>query len=92
MYGQLKNYQSAIDNYEKAKSIDSVYFIDYNLSYSIDLAGKGEFEKALDAVNVFLSIPNLNETSIKAGSFQKKMLCFCNGDYAKNHPQANYKF
>ncbi len=91
MYGQLKNYQSAIDNYEKAKSIDSVYFIDYNLSYSIDLAGKGEFEKALDAVNVFLSIPNLNETSIRAGSFRKRCYAFAI-DYAKNHPQANYKF
>src|SRR5450631_549012 len=34
MYGEIKNYQRAIDNYEKAKNIDSVYFIDYTLSYS----------------------------------------------------------
>jgi len=40
MYSEIKNYQSAIDNYEKAKNIDSVYFIDYTLSYSINLAGK----------------------------------------------------
>src|SRR6516162_5988205 len=31
MYGELKNYQEAINNYEKARSIDSNYFKDYNL-------------------------------------------------------------
>src|ERR1700744_2696935 len=31
MYGELKNYPAAIENYEKAKSIDSTFFIDYNL-------------------------------------------------------------
>src|SRR5882724_1482254 len=54
MYGELKNYQDAIDNYEKAKNIDSAYFKDYNLPYSINLAGKGEiviFE--ITAVDVF---------------------------------------
>src|SRR5579871_2151680 len=91
MYGELKNYQAAIDNYEKARSIDSAYFIDYNLSYSINLAGKGDFEKALDAVNIFLSIPNLNSSSIKAGSFRKKCYQFA-VDYAKKHLQSNYKF
>src|SRR5258706_13359706 len=34
MYGELKNYQAAIENYEKAKAIDSNYFLDYNLPYS----------------------------------------------------------
>ena len=38
MYGELKNYQGAIDNYEKARSIDSEYFKDYNITYSINLA------------------------------------------------------
>jgi len=91
MYSEIKNYQSAIDYYEKAKKIDSVYFIDYTLSYSINLAGKGEFEKALDAVNIFLSIPNLNESSIRSGSYRKKCYEFA-VDYAKNHPQKNYNF
>src|SRR5882757_7615894 len=53
MYGEMKNYQYAIDNYEKAKAIDSVFFLDYNLPYSINLAGKGDFEKAQEAVNQF---------------------------------------
>lgn len=91
MYSEIKNYQSAIDNYEKAKNIDSVYFIDYTLSYSINLAGKGEFEKALDAVNIFLSIPNLNESSIRSGSYRKKCYEFAI-EYARKHPQKNYKF
>ncbi|HVM88664.1 MAG TPA: OmpA family protein [Puia sp.] len=91
MYGELKNYQSAIDNYERARSIDSNYFVDFNLSYSINLAGKGEFEKALDAVNKFLNIPNLNESSIKAGGYRKKCYQFAI-DYAKNHPLNGYKF
>ena len=35
---------------KKQKHIDSLFFKDYNLPYSINLAGKGEFEKALSAV------------------------------------------
>ena len=40
MYGELKDYQGAIDNYEKARAIDSTYFMDYNLPYSINLDRK----------------------------------------------------
>src|SRR5580693_9272269 len=61
IYGELKDYQGAIENYQKAKEIDSDYFRDYNLPYSINLAGRGDFDKALSAVEDFLSIPNLNE-------------------------------
>ena len=59
MYGELKNYQAAVDNYKIARSIDSIYFKDYSLSYSINLAGLGKFEEALAAVNDFKVIPNL---------------------------------
>ncbi|MES1160591.1 MAG: flagellar motor protein MotB, partial [Bacteroidota bacterium] len=41
MYGEMKNYPEAVANYEKARAIDSLFFIDYNLPYSIDLAGLG---------------------------------------------------
>ena len=47
MYGELKKYDSAISYYEKAKPIDTAYFKDYNLPYSINIAGKGDFEKAI---------------------------------------------
>ncbi|SRR5579871_1153016 len=91
IYGELKDYRNAIDNYEKARAIDSEYFKDYNLPYSINLAGMGEFEKALDAVNDFLSITNLNERSRKSGEYRQKCYSFA-VDYAKNKPQTDYKF
>lgn len=76
MYGEMKQYDSAIYYYEKARSIDSIYFKDYNLPYSINLAGKGKFEEALNAVDIFLSIINLNATSVKAASFRKRCYQF----------------
>lgn len=91
MYGEMKNYDSAIAYYEKGRSIDSVYFKDYNLPYSINIAGKGEFEKALEAVNVFLTIPNLNEKSIRAAAYRKKSYQFAI-DYAKEKPLGEYRF
>lgn len=91
MYGELKNYQEAIDNYEKAKAIDSNFFMDYNLPYSINLAGKGDFEKALEAVNKFLTVSNLNESSRKAGEYRQKCYRFAL-DYAAAHTATGYKF
>jgi outer membrane protein OmpA-like peptidoglycan-associated protein/tetratricopeptide (TPR) repeat protein len=91
MYGELKNYQGAIDNYEKARSIDSAYFKDYNITYSINLAGKGEFQKALEAIEVFLSIPNLNETSRKAGEYRRGCYRFAI-EWAKKMQGISYKF
>ncbi len=91
MYGELKNYQKAIENYEKARAIDSFYFQDYNLPYSINLAGKGEFAKALASVNEFLAIPNLNPKSRKAGEYRQKSYQFAL-DYEKQKPLGDYKF
>jgi outer membrane protein OmpA-like peptidoglycan-associated protein len=91
MYGELKNYQDAIDNYELARAIDSSFFMDYYLPYSINLAGKGEFAKALGAVNSFLTISNLNETSRKAGEYRQKCYQFAL-DYEATHPRTGYKF
>ena len=91
MYAEMKNYQAAIDNYEKAKAIDSNFFLDYSLPYSIDLAGTGNFDKALRAIDRFLTIPNLNETSRKAGEYRQRCYRFA-VEYAATHPNANYKF
>lgn len=91
MYGELKQYDSAIDNYEKGRAIDSLYFKDYNLPYSINLAGKGYFEKALAAVLAFNTITNLNETSRKAGDYRQHCYQFAI-DYKKNNPDSNYSF
>lgn len=91
MYGELKDYQGSIENYEKAKAIDAAYFKDFNLPFSINLAGKGEFAKALEAVNEFLTIPNLHEQSVKAGEFRRKSYQFAI-EYAKQKPLLDYKF
>jgi outer membrane protein OmpA-like peptidoglycan-associated protein len=90
LYGQLKNYPAATDNFEKAREIDSAFFQDYNLSYSIDLAGQGKFAAALDAVNKFLTISNLNETSRRAGVYRMECYRFAL-EYANSHP-TDYKF
>jgi len=91
MYGELKDYQGAIDNYEKARAIDSNYFREYNLPYSMNLAGKGEFEKALNAVTEFLTVSNLNETSRKSGEFRRKCYRFAL-DYEQKKKSTDYKF
>lgn len=90
LYGELKQYDSAIINYETAKAIDSLYFQDYNLPYSINLAGKGEFEKALSAVHSFLSIPQINDKSRKAGEYRARCYEFAL-DYQRKHTE-DYKF
>ena len=91
IYANMKNYNEAITQYQKAFSLDEVYIKPFYLSYSISLAGAGKFEKALEAVNTFLTIPKLNERSLKSGEFRKRTYEFAI-DYAKNHPAKNYVF
>ena len=90
MFGELKDYQHAVENYELAYSIDSFYFQDYNLPFSINLAGLGDFERADSAIVTFLAIPNLNETSRKSGEYRERTYRFAL-DYKKDHP-SDYKF
>jgi len=91
MYGELKNYTASIENYQKAKLIDADYFKDYNLPYSINLAGLGEFEKAIAAITDFINIPSLNEKSRLAAEYRRKSFQFA-VDYAKQKPLGDYKF
>jgi outer membrane protein OmpA-like peptidoglycan-associated protein len=91
MYGELKNYQAAVDNYKIARSIDSVYFKDFSLSYSINLAGLGKFPEALAAVDDFKSIPNLNQSSLRAAAYRSKTYLFAI-DFAAKKNLPEYKF
>jgi outer membrane protein OmpA-like peptidoglycan-associated protein/tetratricopeptide (TPR) repeat protein len=91
MYTELKNYQAAVDNYKIAKSIDSNYFKDYSLSYSIPLAGLGDFKEALDAVNDFKTIPTLHESSVRAADYRIRSYQFAI-DYAEKKNYTDYKF
>ncbi|NML22698.1 OmpA family protein [Pseudoflavitalea sp. G-6-1-2] len=91
IHGEMKHYKEAIAAYEKAKSIDNNYFRDYNLPYSINLAGQGDFQKAVAAVDDFLGIPNLNEKSKMVAQFRKKSYQFAI-DYAQQKPLGAYRF
>jgi outer membrane protein OmpA-like peptidoglycan-associated protein len=91
IYGELKDYPRAVENYEKAKAIDSNYFRDYSLPYSINLAGLGNFEKALAAASDFLSIKDLNASSRKAGEYRQQCYNFAI-EYSKKNTAPDYKF
>lgn len=89
--GENKQYDSAIIMYEKARSLDSFYCRDYNLPYSINLAGNGRFDDALAAINLFLTSGRLNERSIKAGEFRKRGYQFAI-DMKKNGKDVSEQF
>lgn len=91
MYAELKDYNESVNQFEKAFSLDSVYTKSYLLPYSISLAGAGKFDRALMAVNTFLTISKLNDRSIKAGEFRKKTYEFAI-DLSKKYSAKNYVF
>src|SRR5690349_14525006 len=90
VYGELKNYPKSVELFEKAKSFDTAYFKYYNLPYSMNLAGLGKFDEALNAVNAFLAIPNLNDKSVKSAEYRKHCYEFAI-NYAATH-SSNYVF
>ena len=92
VYGQLKNYKTSTEYYEKAFVQDTNYTIEYKLPYSINLAGLGEFEKALNAINEMLDKkPPKNSTSLKAAQYRKRCYEFA-VEYAKKNANKNYVF
>ena len=91
VYGELKDYTNSVINYEKAFAIDSTYSKFYLLPYSINLAGAGKFNEAFNAINNFLTIPNLNEKSKKSALYRKNCYEFAL-QYAASHASANYEF
>ena len=91
VHGQMKNHAQSVATYEKAFGIDSNYTSDYRLPYSINLAGMGEFEKALNAINALLSRSNLSPNTRKAATYRQKTYRFA-VDYANNEAIKNYVF
>jgi outer membrane protein OmpA-like peptidoglycan-associated protein/tetratricopeptide (TPR) repeat protein len=91
IYGEVKNYKSSIENYEKAFALDSNYTYEYKLPYSINLAGQGRFEDALAVINSLLSREKLAPATRRAGEYRKKTYEFA-VDYSKKNPPANYVF
>jgi outer membrane protein OmpA-like peptidoglycan-associated protein/tetratricopeptide (TPR) repeat protein len=91
VYGELNDYANSVSTYEKAFSIDSIYCKFYLLPYSINLAGTGRFADALNAINNFLTIPNLNEKSRRSALYRKSCYEFAI-QYAATHSNTNYEF
>jgi outer membrane protein OmpA-like peptidoglycan-associated protein/tetratricopeptide (TPR) repeat protein len=91
LFGELKIYPSAIENYEKAFSMDSAYSHEYKLPYAINLAGLGKFEQAVEALDDFVMDPMLNENSRKAADYRRRSFVFAL-EQEKKHPSANYVF
>jgi outer membrane protein OmpA-like peptidoglycan-associated protein/tetratricopeptide (TPR) repeat protein len=91
IYGQMKNHELSIANYEKAFAIDSNYTSDMRLPYAINLAGAGQFEKALHAIEAMLARTDLGATTRKAAEYRRKTFQFA-VDFAKAHASENYVF
>ncbi|SJZ38440.1 OmpA family protein [Sediminibacterium ginsengisoli] len=89
--GELKKYQQSVTLYEKVRARDNEYFKVYNLPYSINLAGLGRFEEALNAVSIFEAIPNISERGVKSAAYRRRCYEFAIA-YAKTHPATDYAF
>jgi outer membrane protein OmpA-like peptidoglycan-associated protein len=92
VFGELKQYKRSIQFYELGKAKDTLYFLPYYLPYSINLAGDGKFEAALNAVNHFLTYPKLNDKSIRSAAYRKKTYQFALDYAAKNNNLSTYSF
>ena len=76
IFGELKYYRQAAEEYKIALDADQDFCREYLLPYSINLTGAGEFEKALEALQAFLGIRGLNESAIKSAEYRKRNLLF----------------
>lgn len=92
IYSRLKNYKSSAENFEKAFAIDSVYSFDFRVQYATQLAGMGQFEKALHIVNdVLAKKPPKNSSSLTNAMNRQKSFQFAVA-FEKNHLVYNYAF
>jgi len=92
VFGQLKNHNNSIRYYEQAFALDSNYTAEYKLPYSINLAGRGDFEKAMEAINWLLGKnPPEESPTYKAALYRKKCYEFAI-HYAQKNAGSNYVF
>jgi outer membrane protein OmpA-like peptidoglycan-associated protein/tetratricopeptide (TPR) repeat protein len=91
VFGQMKDHTQSVNTYEKAFALDSNYTSDYRLPYSINLAGLGQFDKALTTINTLLARAALNPNTRKAAEYRKKTFQHAI-DFAKKDEAKNYVF
>ncbi len=86
-----KKYAQALNDYSLFFSKDSIYAKEYLSEYANAYAGSGNFDTALEKINLLLATPNLSEQ--KKNLFQKKKDSYVFAlQYAKNHPSNGYIF
>ncbi|MBM3443612.1 MAG: flagellar motor protein MotB [Bacteroidetes bacterium] len=76
IYLEMRRYESSAQAYEKVLGLDAEYTQEFLLPYSIALAGTGDFNHALDAVNRFLMLHAINDGSRKAALYRKNCYRF----------------
>ena len=91
VYGELKDYRTSVEYFEKGKALDTAYFRFFYLPYSINLAGLGRFTDASKAINQFLAIKELSDRSRKSGEYRKRTYEF-GVQYGNKNPAGNYVF
>jgi outer membrane protein OmpA-like peptidoglycan-associated protein/tetratricopeptide (TPR) repeat protein len=91
VYGQMKKSDLSVEYYEKALRKDSNATRMFRLPYAINLAGMGNFKKALFVIDDYLANQKLGETSRKAGEFRKKCFEFAVAQ-EKKYAGRNYSF
>ena len=84
VYGQTKRAALSVEYYEKALRKDSAATKVYKLPYAINLAGMGNFKKALSVVDEYLANPKLGDASRKAGEYRKRNFEFALATEQKN--------
>ena len=76
LHGELKEYAQAVEQYEKAFSLDPAYTAEYKLPYAINLAGMGAFSRAKPALKAFLASPGQDERARKAANYRLDCMNF----------------
>ncbi len=91
VYGELKKNELSIEYYEKGIRKDTGATKLFKLPLSIRYAGLGNFTKALEIVNEYLSNPRIGPASKQAGEYRKKSFEFALAQEKKNRG-TNYQF
>ena len=91
VYGQMKDHKNSTATYEAAFALDSNYTSDYRLPYTINLAGMGQFDKALNVINTLLAREKLGPNTRKAAEYRKRTYQFAL-DFEQNNKNKGYVF
>ncbi len=88
-----RRYEKCIEIYRSILDSNPNLCLDCYYEYAVSLAGLGDFEKALEKINIYLSQPNLHEDVKKNGLNFKKNFEFGIEYKKKNNTFiSNYKF